>query len=249
MLSLLRKEGIMAMRIRTAIIEDDKAAAQSLERHLDLCASKLDIRFEIQCFQEATGFLSDYKPVYDLIFMDIDLPHLNGMKAAERLRELDAEVILVFVTSLAQYAVQGYRVEALDFLVKPLKYFNVEMVLNRVVQKLNQHTGQLVMIRLPGETKAVPASRIAYVDVQDHYITFHTDSEDLRTKGTLQDVEKQLPKDSFFRCSRYCLVNLRSIEAIRRDTILVRGSEILLSRPRRKDLIQAYAEYAGGSLQ
>ena len=108
--------------IRVAIVEDEDIAARQLEQCLQQYESGHDIRFSSCRFRDALEFLEQYQPLYDLIFMDIGMPGLDGMEAAVRLRAMDSVTPLIFVTSMVQYAVRGYEVDALDFVVKPVRY-------------------------------------------------------------------------------------------------------------------------------
>ena len=110
-----------------AIVEDEIDAA----RRLEVCLARYsqdhpDVRFDVTVFSEPTGFLDAYRPVWDIVFMDIEMPNMDGMSAARRLRVLDEQVILIFVTNMAQFAAKGYEVDALDYVIKPFSYNDFE---------------------------------------------------------------------------------------------------------------------------
>ena len=116
--------------MRIAVVEDEQNERDTLKGHLE----KYDGgRGEIQVSVFTTGFefIENYRSQFDLVFMDIEMPHLDGMSAAEKLREIDPFVMLVFVTNLKQYAIKGYSVQAIDFLVKPVSYYALSILMNK----------------------------------------------------------------------------------------------------------------------
>lgn len=104
--------------IRIAIIDDEKEACASLKRMIEECLLSHYLNAEIQTFCDAMRFVQNYEAGFDLIFLDIQMPEMDGMRAAELIRAKDTDVLLIFVTSMIQYAVQDYRVEALDYICK-----------------------------------------------------------------------------------------------------------------------------------
>ena len=97
---------------RAAIVEDSETDRRALQGHLDRYAKESDFALAVDAYDRAETFLGSYKPVYDVVFLDIMLPYMNGMDAAEQLRRLDDKVPLIFVTDMAQYALRGYKVGA-----------------------------------------------------------------------------------------------------------------------------------------
>ena len=108
--------------IKIAIVEDCDEDAAVLTEHIQRYSNESGCRFEINRIVTALDFVSDYRPIYDLIFFDIIMPGMNGMEAAKRIRKIDRSVVLAFVTNMAQYAVEGYEVEASAFILKPTSY-------------------------------------------------------------------------------------------------------------------------------
>lgn len=110
-----------------AVVEDDETAVAKLRACLDqYAATHAGVQFDVTVFNEPTSFLDPYKTVWDIVFMDIEMPNMDGMEAAHRLRAVDSEVILIFVTNMAQFAAKGYEVDALDYIIKPFAYPDFE---------------------------------------------------------------------------------------------------------------------------
>lgn len=228
-----------------AIVEDENAAARQLEECLERFGKANGRRFSSVRFPSAQAFLEGYQPQYDLIFMDIKMPGMDGMEAAARLRRMDSATAIVFVTNMVQYAVKGYEVEALDFIVKPVRYASFEMKIRRVLRAVEMRRGWKVRISVGATTLVMPSSAIRYIEVMDHDLTYHTDQGDIRTRGTLGTVERQLPADTFFRCSVSYLINLRYVEQYSGESVWVAGREIPVSRAKKKELMVALSAYLG----
>ena len=112
---------------RIAIVEDDCNFIEELQSYLGQYASEEKQTFEISVFHDGAEILENYEPKYDLILLDVEMPKVNGMDAAEKIREMDESVVLMFITNMAQYAIRGYSVGALDFVMKPITYYTFSM--------------------------------------------------------------------------------------------------------------------------
>ena len=123
--------------INIAIVEDNINEYSLLKNSLDKYACSYNVKFNITYFSNAIEFLNSYKKQFQLVFMDIELPDMNGMEASHKLRDIDKDVVIVFVTNLSNYAINGYEVGALDFVVKPIKYETFVIKLTRIINKIN----------------------------------------------------------------------------------------------------------------
>ncbi len=204
-----------------AIVEDNELHAKSLQNYLQRFFLDNHTHSQITIFREAISFLENYTAEYDVIFMDISMPYLNGMDAAHRLRELDKQVLLLFVTSLAQYAVDGYEVDAFAYLVKPVSYPDFALKFMRVHKRLEQRkkTDQLVLNFRQGGSIRLSPEEIAYCEVSGHKTVFHSIYGDYVQHTTLSAVEKKLDSPLFRKCNHCYLVNLHYVKSISGDEI------------------------------
>ena len=233
---------------RIAIVEDQPGEAELLSSFFIRFGKEQDIRFTLDCFSSAEAFLCKYRPVYDIVFMDIQLAALNGMDAAIRLREIDKEVMLVFVTNMVQYAVKGYEVRAFDFMVKPLNYPVFSMKLQRMLSELNVKTEQELMVPMANQLIRISASQLKYIEVSGHKLIFHTTDRDITAYSSLKSVESELDSRVFVRCNSGYLVNLKYVKAVKDYTVIVDQDELPISRPKRKAFVQALGDYLGGKI-
>lgn len=234
------------MRISVALVEDDTFAVKELESYLIRFGKQSGNSFCISHFMDGKTFLQNYQPRYEIIFMDIKMPGIDGMSAAEQLRKTDSETMLIFVTSMVQYAVQSYDVDAFDFIAKPLNYAAFEMKMKRVFRALKLKYGSQIMLNLGGgTTRKIPSSSIYYIEVMNHDLTYHTDQGTFTVRGKLSSVMQQLPPASFFRSKSSYLINLRYVTQVTTEEVCVAGDWLRVSRTKRKELITAVAAYLG----
>lgn len=106
--------------VRIALVEDDSRHVQKITAYLERYRTEKGLAMTVRVFPDGEDIAENYKPEYDLILLDIQMRFMDGMTAARRIREKDREVILIFLTSIAGYAIQGYEVEALDYILKPV---------------------------------------------------------------------------------------------------------------------------------
>lgn len=232
--------------IRVALVEDEDVWAETFTDYVKKFASENGEAVTCTRFPDADGFLAGYRAEYDVVLMDIGLPGTSGMEAAKKLREKDTAVVLVFITSMMQFAVNGYEVDAVDFIVKPVPYFVFSVKFRRVVEKIALRKETVLPVKTDAGTVNVPSSKIKYVEIIKHYTVYHTTDGDYRARGALKDVEPLLEKYDFVRCNNCYLVNLKYVKSIRGYTVNVGGDELLISHPKRSNFVKAVNDYLGG---
>ena len=193
-----------------AIIEDSPKDRGALEKHILRYQQETEQEIQIDVFDRAEEFLENYRAVYDVVFMDIMLPGMDGMTAAEKLRQLDSEVALIFATDMRQYALGGYKVGALDYFVKPVEYYDVKLRLDRIAM-LKEASLPAILIHIPGTGDVALSSQdLYYIEVMDKNLTYHTAKGVFHGRSVgLKKLEEDLAPCGFCRCSGSFLVNLR----------------------------------------
>lgn len=236
--------------VDTVIVDDDAEALDSLERHLMRYGAEHGIEFEITKFNNPVKFLDRYKASADIVFLDIDMPAMDGMNVARNIRKVDESVALIFVTNMAQYAIKGYDVDADDFMVKPVSYKNFEVKLARVLKKHAKKDNVFVSVAVDGNQKYIPIDEIRYVEVQKHNLAYYTVNGKFEKRGTLKKEESLFIENGFARCNNYCLVNLKYVLGITGYSLHVScgmGSVnydvLTISHPRKKDFVRTLNSY------
>lgn len=233
--------------IRIAIAEDGARERARLEDYLRRYASAHGCEFAVESYENGADVVEKYRPGIDILLLDIEMPVLDGMRAAHILRERDRNVIIVFVTNLAQYAIQGYEVEATDFIVKPLDWnvfaFRMDRVLAKLRRRRSEAAASVTVKGDGGAVRRIEIPDLLYVEVSRHQLTYHTTSGDHSTRSTMREAEEALLPHGFCRCNQCYLVNLRHVTAVSDEMVSVGGARLRISRSKKKELIKALSEY------
>lgn len=230
--------------IRIAIVEDDLTYSNQLEGYLHKYETEYGEAFEITTYTDGNLIVGDYHSQFDIILMDIEMQYMDGMSAAEAIRRVDKEVVIIFITYTPQYAIRGYAVEALDYIVKPISYFAFSQRLARAIIRMKKREQKSVIISVKGGVVRLPVNSIYYIESQGHDIIYHTSSGDYVTSGTLKDAEEALASLHFFRGSKWYLINLSQVEGLEESAAKLKGgSSVVLSRGRKKEFMEALAQY------
>ena len=234
------------MVINAAVVEDDDKDAEALRGMLERYGKERGVRFEVTRYRDAISFIDAYRPVFGIVFMDIELPDYDGLTAAKKLRELDSVVMIIFVTNMAQFAVNGYEVQAFDFVVKPLSYGNLSLKLDRASSRLAGDESRKVSIYTPDGARIVSVSDIMYVEVMGHKVIWHTAGGDISLCGSLKKIEAQLNGGDFVRINSCYIVNLRYVTYVKSNSLICNGDELTISQSRRRDFLRAMTEFLEG---
>lgn len=231
---------------RIAVVEDDRASAQRIRDYIQLYQEESGETFQTTYFTDGAELVENYRAAYDIIFLDIQMKEMDGMTAAERIRAVDRDVILVFTTNMAQYAIRGYAVDAQDFLLKPVSYFAFQQELHRSLEKLNKRASSYLLVPVEGGVTRVDVNRISYIESLRHRITLHTDEGDFSLAATMKDLELKLAGHHFFRCNSGYLVNLARVTGVYDGCAVIGGTSLPISRPKKKAFLDALTNYVGG---
>ena len=235
-----------AVMIRVAIVEDDAEVQGVLQEYVRRYTRQYGTEFEVTVFADGVDILEDYRAVYDIIFLDVEMKHLDGMTTAERIRQMDADVILIFITNMAQYAIRGYSVGALDYVLKPVPYFAFSEQLKKAEKNLARRASHYLMVPVESGLRRLDSSRLYYLESEGHRVHYYTEDGDFSAPGTLKAVEEKLAGRPFARCNSGYLVNLAQVQAVQQNTVQVGPYELQISRPKRKAFLAALTDYIGG---
>lgn len=229
--------------LKIAIIDDDMRETEALIACLNRYEKESGVMLEIDTFKHAELFLEKYTPIYDLVYLDICMDGMDGLRAAKKLRELDENVFLIFVTNMAQMAIKGYKYDALDYFVKPVNYYDLKMRMERV-RRAKKAPSSTVFIQYNGMKKLLNLKDIYYIEVIAHQVIYHTGKESYETRNTMAKVESELGPQGFFRCNYCYLVNMRHCTKIEDHTVTVGEFKLSISRPKYKAFVEAFIRFS-----
>ena len=232
--------------IRIAIVEDDAAVREQLTDYVQRHSRQYGTEFEVTVFPDGLDLLDAYRPVYDIIFLDVEMKHLDGMSTAERIRALDSDVVLIFITNMAQYAIKGYAVGALDYVLKPVPYFAFSQQLQKAVTRIEKRSRQYLAVPVDGGFRRLDVADIYYLESEGHRVHFYTEEDDFSAPGSLKTYEEKLADSPFARCNSGYLVNLAQVRSVQQSVVQVGPHELQISRPKRKNFLAALTDYIGG---
>lgn len=232
--------------MKIALIDDQKNDVLELHENLKRYAGEQNLDFDIHCFSSAQGFLSKYRHDYEFIIFDIDMPGMNGMDAAKKLREFDSDVAIMFVTNMPQYALEGYSVEAVDYILKPIAYPDFCLKMQRALRYIERNQDHTVHIHSSDGIRTLKLSDIYYIESQLHYLIYHTKEGVFRTRSTLNETEKNIGCHHFARASTSFLINLKYVKSLTGDDLLVENTHIKISRGKKSSFLAAFTRYVGG---
>ena len=234
--------------INIAIVEDSPKDAEMLTDYVRRAFTAVGESYEITVYSSAESFLTGYRGSFGIVFMDIELPDMNGMDAAKRLRKLDAGVVLIFVTNMAHFAVGGYAVDAMDFMVKPVSYENVCLKIARAVNRLGRRKEDKLVLQGKSVATVVMIPEIRYIEVLNHKLTFYTTQGEVTAAGSLSKIEEKLASFPFSRCNNCYLVNLNYVTKVEDFTVWLDKDKLAMSRARKKPFLEDIADFLGGSV-
>lgn len=235
------------MKLKIAVCDDNKVDQDYVIKLLHEYANENGIILDIQTFFSAEQFLFRYSDEkdYQIIVLDIEMKKMNGVELAKKIRGENKEIQIFFVTGFSDYVLEGYEVNALHYLMKPVNKEKVFQVMDRAMTNLKKED-KVIFVQENGEMMKVLTKNIFYVEVFSHSCIIHTTEGVIETKMAISDLEKELC-DSFIRVHRSYLVNLERIKKIAKAEIYMENGNIVpLSRRKYKDVNIAFIRYFRG---
>lgn len=234
--------------LKIAVIDDNQTEVVRIREMCEQYTGDTETKILINEFTNGYDFIENYTADYDIIFMDIEMPHLNGMTLAKKLQSLDSEAILVFITNLSQYAIKGYEVGAYDYLLKPVSYEIFKVKLNGIKRVLDVKRKVGLAIQTENGYVRVNVDTLLYAESKGHYVYLKTTSDEYRIRARLSDIESKLSTLSFARANQSVLVNLQYINKIERNDIYIDKKIVSISRSRKSEFMDKFTVFLGNGV-
>lgn len=233
--------------MKVAVIEDDREIAGQICDYVEKYGAETGRIFEIVTYDDGLMFLDSFRSQYDIILMDIELPTINGMETSAKVRQADNEVVIIFITYMAQFAVKGYEVQALDFIVKPVAYSFFAQKFRRAVVEAENKKSESIIVKTAAGFERLAVSKIKYVEVSGHNMLIHMVDRDLTLRCSIKEMEEKLKDYHFLRCNVCYLLNPVFIDKVSQNMVMVDNVSLPISRPKKKEFLKGLAEYFNSS--
>lgn len=235
--------------IHIAICDDEKDFSEYLTGLLNRYAAETGTEIKITAYYDGLELIERYDPTIDLIFLDIQMRLVNGLQAAEQIRRMDEGVGIIFLTTLVQYGLEGYRYQAVNYILKPMKYVRLKAEMDQWLRKhLKADAPAMIIANDAGKYK-VSLKSLRYVETFNRNLLLHTEQENIICYKSMKELEQELQGEGFIRCHTSYIINLFYVKGVNKLEIeLMTGERIPISQPRRKMFMEKLTEYWGDML-
>lgn len=229
--------------MRIAIVDDEQAMRKQLAEYIKKYADEQQLQLDTCSLPSGDALLQSEDRAFDIIIFDIDMPGTSGLDTARKIRETDENVVILFVTNIAQYAINGYEVDAVDYIIKPVGYYDFAMKFQKAVRRAGRTQSNRIVIDTVNGPVGLSTDSIQYVEVMAHYVIYHTAEQTYRVRGSMKEHEDALRPYHFARCHKSYLINLKHLKSISASDVIVDDLSIPLGRAYKDDLLYDYMKY------
>ena len=235
--------------LHIAICDDEKEFVVYLDRLLNQYAAETGEEIKVTAYYDGIEMIEKYDTSIDLIFLDIQMKLVNGLRAAERIRQMDEKVSIIFLTTLTQYGLEGYKYQATNYIIKPMKYVRLKAEMDQWIKKRRKDDGPVMVITNDSGKYKVFLKSLRYVETFNRKLLFHTEQENIICYKSMKEMEQELAGQGFVRCHSSYLVNLAYVKGVKKlEITLITGENLPISQPKRKLFMEQLTEYWGDML-
>ena len=231
------------MNNAVAIIEDDDAAFGLVQDYIQRFSVEAGLEISLTRFENGFSFLSTNLDACEIVLLDIELPDLDGLTIAKRLREKNKACSIVFITNLAKFAQYGYEVNAVSYLIKPVKYDAFALTFRKAINAYAANEQCDFIIKIPGGVEKVSVNQLMYVEILSHIVIYHLVNGTIQKTGTISKAEKELASYGFLRCHNAYLINPAFVRGIKENNVIVGSETIPLSRSKKQAFLSDLSAY------
>lgn len=232
--------------IHIAICDDEKDFVAHLTGLLNQYAAETGVEIKVTAYYDGMELIEKYDTTIDLIFLDIQMRLVNGLRAAERVRQMDEKVGIIFLTTLTQYGLEGYKYQATNYIIKPIRYARLKEEMKQWLERHRQDDSPFIVAANDAGKFKVFLKSLRFIETFNRNLLLHTDQENIICYKKMKELETELVQHGFVRCHSGYLVNLFYVKRIEKlDIILTTGERVPISQPKRKEFMERLADYWG----
>ena len=219
-----------------ALCEDNSLQREELKNNLSEVLDEIGVEYKLLTFETGEDLLREYPENLDMLFLDIQMGELTGMETARKVRKYDDKVEIIFITALWDYIQKGYEVRAFRYLIKPVKFKELQEQVTACVENILHKRYTYITIKDKNNVLKIRTEDILFLETFERKVIIHTNSQDYIVKMSMNKLEKELNNKGFFRCHTSYIVNLIKIEEIKKDYLLINKFTLPVSKHRMKNL-------------
>lgn len=241
----------MAIKImlHIAICDDEQKFVDHLTGLIRQYAAETSEEIKVTPYYDGLELIEKYDPTIDLIFLDIQMKIINGLRTAERVRQMDEKVGIIFLTTLTQYGLEGYKYHAANYIIKPIKYVRLRDELNQFLARSRLDDSPSLVVKNDSGRYKIFLKNLRYIETFNRNLLFHTEQENILCYKSMKEIEQELKGQGFARSHSSYLVNLFYVKGARKLEIrLITGEVLPISQPKRKQFMEELTEYWGNML-
>ena len=228
-----------------ALCEDNSLQREELKNNLSKVLDEIGVEYKLLTFETGEDLLREYPENLDMLFLDIQMGELTGMETARKVRKYDDKVEIIFITALWDYIQKGYEVRAFRYLIKPVKFKELQEQVTACVENILHKRYTYITIKDKNNVLKIRTEDILFLETFERKVIIHTNSQDYMVKMSMNKLEKELNNKGFFRCHTSYIVNLIKIEEIKKDYLLINKFTLPVSKHRMKNLKLRLTSFLG----
>ncbi|MFG6366938.1 MAG: LytTR family DNA-binding domain-containing protein [Lachnospiraceae bacterium] len=235
--------------LHIAICDDEKDFVIYLTELIYQYAAETGEEMKVSTFYDGMELIEGYDTTIDLIFLDIQMKLVNGLRTAERIRQMDEKVGIIFLTTLTQCALEGYKYQATNYIIKPMKYVRLKAEMDDWRKHNRKNDSPAIVVANDSGKYKIFLNTLRYVETFNRNLLVHTEQENIICYRSMKELEQELAEHGFVRCHTSYIVNLFFVKGVNKlEITLVTGEIIPISQPKRKQFMEQLAEYWGNLL-
>ena len=237
--------------LHIAICDDEKDFVANLTALIEQYAAERGEEIKVTAYYDGMELIERYDPSIDLILLDIQMRLMDGLQAAEHIRRMDETVGILFLTTMTQYGLEGYKYQAINYIIKPIRYVRLKAELDQWLKRHRKDTSPAIVVTNDAGKFKIALNSLRYIETFNRNLLLHTERENIICYKSMKEMERELCEKGFVRCHTSYLVNLYYVKNVRSRSLeieLITGEILPISQPKRKKFMEQLAEYMGDTL-
>ena len=235
--------------MKIAIVDDEQLQRDTIQDYIHRYSTENGVAADVIQHSSGEELLRTFEDQYDVIIFDVDMPGRSGLDIAKEIRERGSDAVILFITNMAQYAINGYEVDAVDYVIKPIGYYDFAMKFSKAAKRVRKNDSKLIALECVDGMRSVMISKIIYVEIMGHYLVYHDKENDFKVRGSMAEHSSELLAYGFVRIHKSYLVNLKYLDNLKANEAVLRGKANIvlpIGRAYKESRIKAYLDYLKG---